>query len=96
MELRKLALLGENHGQLINAALPQYHRLIAKYQESGHQCFLDSPRCLIIVLGFFPVACKPRASSFSSGSLSFGLVLAGFPLHPLEYLFFPLVPDIRY
>ena len=33
MELRKLALLGENHGQLINSALPQYQRLIAKYQE---------------------------------------------------------------
>ena len=34
LELRKLALLGDNHGQLINLALREYHRLTTKYQES--------------------------------------------------------------
>lgn len=37
LEMKKLALVGSDHSQLINLAIPQYQRLIDKYSQSRNQ-----------------------------------------------------------
>ena len=48
MEMSKLALLGSDHGKLINMALPQYQRLIDKYQDHRESVLAEfSPKANI-------------------------------------------------